>query len=101
MTNISVSRYYFLIKMSSIEGPEYHEDVAANKFEDEHEVSSEDDLADTVGAIEALDLNQGQDPFQNLPPDPFQNLPGEIMDIIFSYLDPASIKRVRLVSRLL
>ena len=79
--------------MSSIEGPKYHEEVAANKFEDEHEVSSKDDLADTVGAIEALDLDQDQDPLQNLP--------REIMDIIFSYLDPASIKRVRLVSRLL
>ena len=44
-------------------------------------------------SIEALDLNHGQDPFQNLP--------REITDIIFSYLDPASIKRVRLVSRLL
>ena len=77
--------------MSTEIDPEYHEEVAAIKLEDEHEVSSKDDLADTVGAIEALDLNQ----------DPFQNLPREIMDIIFSYLDPASIKTVRLVSRLL
>ena len=79
--------------MSTEIDPEYHEEVAANKLEDEHEVSSKDDLADTVGAIEALDLNQGQDPLQNLP--------GVIIDTIFSYLDPASIKRVRLVSRLL
>ena len=79
--------------MSSIEGHEYHEEVAANKPEDEHKVSSEDNMADTVGAIEALDLDQDQDPLQNLP--------REIIDIIFSYLDPASIKTVRLVSRLL
>ena len=79
--------------MSSIEGHEYHEEVASIKTEDEHEVSSKDDLVETVGVIEALDLNKDQDPLQNLP--------REIMDIIFSYLDPASIKRVRLVSRLL
>ena len=78
--------------MSSIEGHEYHEEVAAIKTEDEHEVSSKDDLVETVGVIEALDLNKDQDPLQNVP--------REIIDIIFSYLDPASIKRVRLVSRL-
>ena len=47
---------------------------------------------ETVGAIEALDLNKDQDPSQNFP--------REIIDKIFSYLDPASIKTVRLVSRL-
>ena len=52
------------------------------------------DVAETVGAIEALDLYQDQNPFP-------VKLPMEIIDIIFSYLDPASIKTVRLVSRLL
>ena len=37
---------------------------------------------------------QGQDPFQ-------VKLPREIIDIIFSYLNPDSVKRVRLVCRLL
>ena len=47
---------------------------------------------------ESEEVEDNEDHYQ----DPFPvKLPREIMDIIFSYLDPASIKTVRLVSRLL
>ena len=76
--------------MSSEEGSDYHVDVAATKPEDKVEVSNDENEAEAVEDNQ----DQNQDPFP-------VRLPREIIDIIFSYLDPASIKRVRLVSRLL
>ena len=75
--------------MSSEEQSQYDDKVAPKNPEAGLEVSYDDE-------VEAVEDNedQGQDPFP-------VRLPREIMDIIFSYLDPASIKTVRLVSRLL
>ena len=75
--------------MSSEEQSQYDDKVVPKNPEAGLEVSYDDE-------VEAVEDNedQGQDPFP-------VRLPREIMDIIFSYLDPASIKRVRLVSRLL
>ena len=73
-------------EMSRQQDPEYYDQVAAYKPEAGLEVPDEQD--------EALDLDRGQDLFE-------VRLPREIMSIIFSYLDPDSMKAVRLVSRLL
>ena len=69
------------------ENDSVYNDVVAAK---NPEVKLEDNEVEDVKDNEY----QGQDPFP-------VRLPREIMDIIFSYLDPASIKTVRLVSRLL
>ena len=66
--------------MSSEAQSRYNDNVAPKKDNESEAVEDNED--------------QGQE-------DPFPvKLPREIIDIIFSYLDPASIKRVRLVSRL-
>ena len=66
---------------------QYNDEVAAKNPEAELEASAEE-------VEDNYDLDHYQDPFP-------VKLPREIIDIIFSYLDPASIKTVRLVSRLL
>ena len=74
--------------MSNEEQSQNNGKVAA-KNPGELEVSDKDNEVEEVEDNE----DQGKDPFP-------VKLPREIMDIIFSYLDPASIKTVRLVSRL-